>query len=62
MQYIRKQQKIESDRMEHPMGTYLVSVTEMIEKLRGFVDVFLTDFKYFDSKISKKYLHLLCLF
>ena len=28
---------------------------ETIESLSGFVDVFLTDFKYFDSKYSEKY-------
>lgn len=28
---------------------------ETIEKLRGYVDIFLTDLKYFDSKISERY-------
>lgn len=28
---------------------------EIIESLKGYVDIFLCDFKYFDSKISSKY-------
>ncbi len=28
---------------------------EIIKKLKGYVDIFLTDFKYFDNKIAAKY-------
>lgn len=34
---LENNKRIESDRMEHPMGTYLVSVTEMFEKLSYYL-------------------------